>query len=364
MKNIIRFAVALVTIVTMTTTPVMAATIEPASIIGTVVQAAGDAYDASVVARMAGRSGSAAAPGAKGIAFEVMYADKKNLSNVFKKGVKTVLTKNSQATQVDLVTLYDDGSKVMERLQLKDVQSDTGIRDIINRVKSSDYRAARLVGTSETAEAYNAKAAANGVTKVMADSGISTETTQMVANKALGNAPTVAQAAKSITTITKSYMAIGAVINLGESIIEGDDAADTIANTTVGTAQSGVTGLAAGGAEALATTGLAVAGVTNPVALFIIPVGAMIITGYITDTMLEGVADIAQENLSAALHTAQDVAEEKAEYIAVAIDESGVIDQAAATASTAATTTAQVATTAASAVAEGASTIKDTLTKQ
>lgn len=158
----------------------MAATIEPAVIIGGIKTAASEAYDASVIARMAGRSGAATQTGAKGIAFEIMASDKKNLFQAFKNELKTIQTKNPTAIQVDLVTISKDGNKVVERLQLKDIQSDSGINSLIKRVKNGDYRQAQLLGTDETAELYNAKAAAEGISKTMKKSGISTKSTQRI----------------------------------------------------------------------------------------------------------------------------------------------------------------------------------------
>ena len=40
-----------------------------------------DAYEESVISRMAGRAGASTVTGAKGIAFEIIYADAQNLKN-------------------------------------------------------------------------------------------------------------------------------------------------------------------------------------------------------------------------------------------------------------------------------------------
>ena len=170
MRNTIKMITMTLTVSTLFTTPAMAAPVEASTIIGGLKTAAEDIYDASVISRMTGRCGAATQTGAKGIAFEIMYADKQNLLNVFKQELKTIQTKNPTATQVDLVTICGDGNKVVERFQLKDIQSDSGMYNLINRVKSGDYRQAQLVGTDETAELYNVKAKAQGVTKTMKES--------------------------------------------------------------------------------------------------------------------------------------------------------------------------------------------------
>lgn len=329
MKNTIRVLMATLLSIVLAATPAMAAPVEASTVVGNVKTAVSEIYDASVISRMAGRSGAATVNGSKGIAFEIMYADKKNISNIFKKELKTIQTKNPTATQVDLVTINSEGSKVVERFQLKDIQSDSGMNKLIERIKNGDYRQSQLVGTDETVEIYNDVASKKGVTKAMKKSGISTKSTQRVANKAVSQVPAAAAAAESIAVSSATFAAFGAVIGLGESLIEGDDAADTISNTVVSGAKGAVAGAAGGAAGTLATAGLAAAGIANPVALVIIPVTATISASMLTDKGLEEISEVAQAKLSAALHDAQDVAEEKIEYLAVAIEDSGIKEKAA-----------------------------------
>ena len=300
---------------------VMAAPVEVSTVLGSVKSAAQDIYDGSVVARMAGRSGAATKTGAKGIAFEVVYVDKKNLENIFRNELKTIQTKNPTATQVDLVTMTKDGSSVVERLQLKDIQSETGMSQLIKRVAEGDYRQAKLVGTTETAELYNDAASAKGVAKAMIDSNISTETTQRIADKAVATAPKAASMVKNIASSGACYAAFGSIISLGESIVEEKDLSDTVAHTTVGGAKGFVVGSAAGAAGTAATYGLAAAGITTPAAIIIVPVTATISASVLTDIALKDIAIKAEEAMSGPLHTAQDFAEDRIEVISVAIEE-------------------------------------------
>ena len=140
-----------------------------------------EGYDYSVAVRMSGRAGAYSPTGGKGNAFEVMYSDKKNLSNLLKPDTTTTLTNSSTARQVDLVT--KKGNRIIERIQCKDTPSAKGTMDTIKRVQNGQYRTTQLVGTSESAAAFNAKAPSQGVTKVMKDSGISTKDTTRVSNK-------------------------------------------------------------------------------------------------------------------------------------------------------------------------------------
>lgn len=86
-----------------------------------------EGYDYSVAVRMSGRAGAYSPTGGKGNAFEVMYSDKKNLSNLLKPDTTTTLTNSSTARQVDLVT--KKGNRIIERIQCKDTPSAKTVGD-------------------------------------------------------------------------------------------------------------------------------------------------------------------------------------------------------------------------------------------
>ena len=111
-----------------------------------------EGYDYSVAVRMSGRAGAYSPTGGKGNAFEVMYSDKKNLSNLLKPDTTTTLTNSSTARQVDLVT--KKGNRIIERIQCKDTPSAKGTMDTIKRVQNGQYRTTQLVGTSESGGIY------------------------------------------------------------------------------------------------------------------------------------------------------------------------------------------------------------------
>lgn len=183
-----------------------------------------EGYDYSVAVRMSGRAGAYSPTGGKGNAFEVMYSDKKNLSNLLKPDTTTTLTNSSTARQVDLVT--KKGNRIIERIQCKDTPSAKGTMDTIKRVQNGQYRTTQLVGTSESAAAFNAKAPSQGVTKVMKDSGISTKDTTRVSNKFNG-----VQSSTGIANAAKSSAKLGGAFGGGmaavESIVNGDDLSTT-----------------------------------------------------------------------------------------------------------------------------------------
>lgn len=209
-----------------------------------------EGYDYSVAVRMSGRAGAYSPTGGKGNAFEVMYSDKKNLSNLLKPDTTTTLTNSSTARQVDLVT--KKGNRIIERIQCKDTPSAKGTMDTIKRVQNGQYRTTQLVGTSESAAAFNAKAPSQGVTKVMKDSGISTKDTTRVSNKFNGvqSSTGIANAAKSSAKLGGTFgggmatmaalaaapipLAAKVVIGIGAGMFAGSVASDVISDVCDG----------------------------------------------------------------------------------------------------------------------------------
>lgn len=142
----------------------------------------------------------------KGVVHEVMFKDRFNLKNAFS-GKKAILSRSRQAVRDDV--LIQDGKKIVERLQLKDTSKSVG--DVIRRVKQGQYRATKLVGTEETAKAYNQVAVKQGIGKTMRSSKISTNTTERVAAKVKGSMPS----AKSLLHGAKQAGKAGAIVSAG-----------------------------------------------------------------------------------------------------------------------------------------------------
>ena len=284
-KAFLSYTIMTVIICIVSQTKVMANTGTDAAV---AMEAANVAYDASVITRMSNRAGAATSTGAKGIAFEVMLKDKKNVQNAIKKMFSgqsryTRLTKSSTATQSDLVTVTKSG-RIAERIQCKNVQSPSGIKDTLNKA-TTQYKSAKLVGTSETAEAYNEAAKAAGVSKKMADSGIKVKETTRIADKALANVST-----KSVVSAAAKAGAVGAALSGGmaavESIVNGDSFPDGFANVTVEAGKGGTAGAVAAVGGELATAGLTAAGVTGGAAVAV-PVVAVVVVGGVTYYVLD-----------------------------------------------------------------------------
>ena len=256
--------------------------------LGNMVALVMEAYDYAVAARMAGRAGSYSPIGGKGNAFEIMYMDQKNLENLCNvENLKTQLTKSSTATQVDLVTM--NGSKVFERIQCKDTPSISGTAKTIQQVKNGQYRGAQLVGTTESASAYNREAIKSGVLKQMKDSGISTKDTARISNKFNGVASTTG-VSNIISSSAKLGGALSGTFALADSIISGDDFEETtknVATSALKGAASSAVGTAIG-----ETTMLTLATIPMPLpAKAAIVLGTTFLGGTIASEIAEDLCD-------------------------------------------------------------------------
>lgn len=319
----------------------------------TAKNAIAESYEGSVIARTIGRAGSATENGAKGIVHEVMFVDRKNAMDFFRRNTLTSLTQNSTATQVDVVTVKD--GSVVSRYQLKDTPN--SISNTIRQVESGKYQQAQMIGTKETVEAYERAVSGTDVTKPMQSSGISSETTARIAQK--GVAPFSKEAVLgSIGQIGKGT-AIGAAISggvaLGESIYNGDDFGETTGNVAMSAAEGAAAGAATIVAGEVTTAILTAAGATASVTVALpatIAVGAGLgvsygvskldekydIKGQIADAannaketisekfvetkpVVEEKLDEAKESISEAASTASDFISTKAEVAGNSISE-------------------------------------------
>ena len=136
----------------------------------------------------------------------------------------------------------------------------------INRVKNGDYRAAQMVGTKETAEAYKTAAEKAGVKKAMKSNGISSKTTEKLADVSLGKhvgKTTAANACKAGAI----GAAVGAGVELAEAIINKEDPYDATGDIITGAAEGALTGAAGAAVGSIAVAGLTAAGATGTVAV-------------------------------------------------------------------------------------------------
>lgn len=272
-----------------------------------VVETQKQLYEASVIERMNGRCGTSP-KGAKGIAFEVMDIDQMNMKDIFAPEKVTKVTKNPKATQIDAVTMQD--GVVVKRIQYKDTAS--GINKTLSQVKSGKYDQATLRGTKETAERFNAMAPDRGIKKTMEASSISTRDTTRIGDKFLAvNKGTAATNLGANMCNAAKSSAIGAAgltaaIEVGKSIINGDDVG-TCANNVVSKAtESVVSGAAAGLAGEAAFVGAAL--VCPPLAVPAAIVGG-IAAGTTVGGAVEGAFDEIGEIAEDVVNGVKDVAE-------------------------------------------------------
>lgn len=259
------------------------------------------AYEGSVIARAMQRAGGN--PHLKGHIHEVLVQDTCNVRNLLSmNGASTQLTKSTTASTVDLVTMR--GGKVIERIQVKDVTSSSGINKLVRQCADGKYRSAKLIGSDETAQMFNKAAEKAGISKRMTSSGVSSKTSTSLAQRAgaagsgsLGSA--MAQAARS-------GGAAGAVIGAGVEAVRGvvdwsngdADGLEVAGRITKAAAKGGVSGAAAGAAATAAGAGAAAAvtalGMTGGAALAA-TVGAPLLVavgvGYAASEVFDGVCD-------------------------------------------------------------------------
>lgn len=259
------------------------------------------AYESSVIARAMQRAGNN--PHLKGHIHEVLIQDARNVRNLLSmNGASTQLTKSTTAGTVDLVTTR--GGKVIERIQVKDVTSNSGINKLVKQCADGKYRSAKLIGSDETAQMFNKAAEKAGISKRMSSSGVSSKTSTSLAQRAgaagsgtLGSA--MAQAARS-------GGAAGAVIGAGVEAVRGvvdwsngdADGLEVAGRVTKAAAKGGVSGAAAGAAATAAGAGAAAAatalGMTGSAAV-VATVGAPLLmavgVGYVVSEVFDGVCD-------------------------------------------------------------------------
>lgn len=213
--------------------------------------AAKNSYEASVIARAMERAGRN--PHLKGHIHEVLVQDARNLGNVFK-GQVTQLTRSTTAGTVDLVTVK--AGKVVERLQLKDTLSQSSVDKLVRQVAEGKYRSARLVGTEETTKLVNSALEKAGAGKRMVSSGVSSNTTTNLAQRAgAAGSGTLGGAALQAA---KSGGAVGAAVGAGVEVVKGvrdlwngERDAGEVAGSV---AKAGVKGYATGAAASAAAT--------------------------------------------------------------------------------------------------------------
>ena len=209
-----------------------------------------EGYEAATGLRALERAGQN--PQLKGIVHEVMFCDKYNVQNILS-GNRAALTSSPVARAKDVV--MTNGSRVVGHAQLKDVVSSSGIRKTAAQINSGQYGKTAIYGTEETT-----KHLAGKVTQKVHSSGISSNTTSRIANKALGRMPNLS----GLGAAAKSGGVAGAVVGAGIEavsstidVINGKKSVgDAVVDVGGAAVKGGVTGAAATAAGS-AAAGLA-----------------------------------------------------------------------------------------------------------
>ena len=220
-----------------------------------------ESYEGKVAIEALNRAGKC--PNLKGHIHEILYKDKFNTNPVnILKNQKAVLTKSNTAKMKDIIIMKN--GKVAGHAQLKDTISLSGVQKTIKQIKSGHYNKTRVLGTTETTAKLQGK-----VSQQVHSSGISSETTSRIANKALGKLPT----ASSIHSIGKAGGITGAAVSAGIQSIQSlydvyndkKTLGEASADIAIAGVKGGITGytsavagsLAAGATGAtIATTGI------------------------------------------------------------------------------------------------------------
>ena len=165
-----------------------------------------EAYESKVALEALKRAGQS--PNLKGNVHEILVRDKINCSpDAILNGKHAVLTKSKTAPVKDLVIMHDN--KVAGHMQLKDTASSAGARKTAKQLLSGKYDKTAMYGTDETVEAV-AKVSRKAA-KRMHSSGVSSATTERIAQRALGTMPS----ASTLANAAKSGAGVGGAIEMG-----------------------------------------------------------------------------------------------------------------------------------------------------
>lgn len=217
-----------------------------------------EGYEAVTGARALGRAGQCSQ--LKGVVHEIMFCDKYNATptNVLQ-GNHAALTQSTTARMKDVV--MTNNGRVVGHAQLKDTISPSGIRKTIEQINGGHYGKTTVIGTEETVERIAGK-----VGQRVRSSGISSETTSRIADKALGRMPTASTFGAAVKSGGVAGAAFGAAVETFSSVKDVLDGRKDFGDAVIGiggaAAKGGITGAISAGAGTTAA-GLTGAAVTS-----------------------------------------------------------------------------------------------------
>lgn len=226
-------------------------------------------YEGSVNARVVERAGNLASSQSKGIAHEIMYADKLNVTRP-ELGVTKLSTKTN-AVRDDLVSVKD--GVVKYRAQLKDTVSSSGVNKTVTQGMNGKYQGTNFMGTKETTELYN-QATKNTAAQKMSSTGISSKDTSRITESFSGKMTSLENIAHN-STRAGSFGAVASVaVGAVEDIVNSESGDEMLAHAS----SNGVRGFApgyVGSAAATVATSATAAGIASVPALAAAPLVAV-----------------------------------------------------------------------------------------
>lgn len=250
-------------------------------------------YEQSVITRAMERAGHN--PHLKGHIHEILVKDARNARNLLTmNGASTELTKSTTAGTVALVT--SKAGKVIERIQVKDVSSQSGIDKLVKHCADGKYRSAKLVGSEESAQMFNKAAERAGISKRMTSTGVSSKSTESLAQRA--GATGSGTLGSAMSQAAKTGGAVGAVIGAGFETVKGvidlangDADVVEVGGRVINAGAKGGASVAAAGAaatvSALGMTGLLVAIAVTVAAPLAVAVGVGYVASEIFDCFFD-----------------------------------------------------------------------------
>lgn len=202
-------------------------------------------YEGSVNSRVVERVGNLAPSQSKGIAHEILYADKLNITRP-ELGVTKLSTKTN-AVRDDLVSVKD--GVVKYRAQLKDTVSPAGVKKTLNQGVSGKYSGTNLMGTKETTEFYN-EATENMTAQKMSSTGISSKDTSRITETFSGKMPSLENVAHNSTRAGSFGAVANVAVGAVEDIVNCESGEEMLAHA----AANGARGFASGYVGSAAAT--------------------------------------------------------------------------------------------------------------
>lgn len=226
-------------------------------------------YEGSVNARVVERVGNLAPSQSKGIAHEIMYADKLNVTRP-ELGVTKLSTK-SNAVRDDLVSVKD--GVVKYRAQLKDTISSSGVNKTVTQGVNGKYQGTNFMGTKETTELYNA-ATKNTAAQKMSSTGILSKDTSRITESFSGKMPSLDNIAHN-SSRAGSFGAVASVaVGAVEDIVNSESGEEMLAHAAANGARGFASGCVGSAAATVATSATA-AGIASVPALAAAPLVAV-----------------------------------------------------------------------------------------